>query len=142
MIRQQFYITLHKRIFFVLLGILFMVYISACSDKIKPTSNNRSKDVTSMITIKENAVGLLDGWSLGVANIWERSYSMPNGQTKTGITAQIAVWRNDNPALEEQIFIVYQGGFIELGSARYEIITITEGTEHGHIVINTTPINQ
>ena len=42
--------------------------------------------------IEETTVGSIGIWSIGVANIWERRYDLPEGATKEGLSASISLW--------------------------------------------------
>ena len=76
---------------------------------------------TTMI-IRESTQGSLGDAEVGVSNIWEREYNLPDGSTVRGLTARLS--------LDEGLrLVVGKGSVIEVGGAKYEIISVVNPEE-------------
>lgn len=69
-----------------------------------------------MVEIKETTVGSLDGVDVGVGNIWEREYTLPDGTSRSGPTAQLFI--------ESERLIVGKGSAIAVGESRWEVVDV------------------
>ena len=69
-----------------------------------------------MVEIKETTVGNLGGVDIGVGNIWEREYTLPDGTSRSGPTAQLFI--------EEERLIVGKGSVITVDKSRWEVVDV------------------
>jgi hypothetical protein len=85
-----------------------------------------------MEEITETTVGNLNGVRVGVGNIWERTYTLPDGTVRSGLTAQLFILVNDqNPGI-----VVGQGSVVTVGASRWEVIAVTKaGQERGTVTL-------
>ncbi len=87
---------------------------SACST---PAAKIKGKDVIE--TIQETTVGDLDGVRCPMANMGEDTYVLPDGTTKTGMTATLY------PG-EEGLYRVGVGSVVEIEGTRWEVINVSK----------------
>jgi hypothetical protein len=97
----------------VILSILILL-IGAC---VLVPSQGSSSPGGIMETIEETTVGNLDGTRVGVSNIWERQYNLPDGISRLGMTAILSPF-NDKDV------VVGQGSIVTIGQTQWEVITV------------------
>ncbi|MCB9076073.1 MAG: hypothetical protein H6631_00610 [Anaerolineaceae bacterium] len=71
-----------------------------------------------MEEIKETTVGNLNGERVGVGNIWEDSYTLADGTSRTGLTAQLFIMSDDKD------IIVGQDSVITVGETDWLVVAI------------------
>jgi hypothetical protein len=84
-----------------------------------------------MIEIKETTVGYIDDLEVGVGNIWEREYSLPDGSTKTGLTAQLF--------MDESWLFVGKGSVVDIKGTKWEVIEVEKQGKLGFVRLK--PVN-
>lgn len=77
--------------------------------------------------LRENAQGALSGVSVGVGNLWERDYPLPDGSTRRGLSAQLFVGG-------ERRVIVGAGSELQLGSSVWLVRSVDKPSgEEGQV---------
>lgn len=71
-----------------------------------------------MEEIKETTVGDLNGEQVGVGNIWEDSYTLTDGTSRTGLTAQLFILSNDEDV------IVGKGSVFTVGETDWLVVAV------------------
>ena len=95
---------------------------SAAADKPTPEEPAAAAKEESMI-IRESTQGSLGDAEVGVSNIWEREYNLPDGTTKRGLTARLSL-------AEGERLVVGEGSVIEVGGKQYQVVKV-ENPEEG-----------
>ena len=72
--------------------------------------------------IRESTQGSLGDAEVGVSNIWEREYALPDGTTTTGMTARLSL-------AEGKRLVVGKGSVIEVGGAKFEVVNVVNPEE-------------
>lgn len=96
-----------------------------------------------LLTIEQNAVGMSDGWRIGVSNIWERTYTAADGISHTGITAQLTLWKEGTDPQDVTRLIVYPGALFPLGDRQLLVAEIRSlNGSGGRVVIDQQPVGR
>ena len=75
----------------------------------------------------EGTVADLGGLRVGVANVWERAYPLPDGSQRTGTTAQLMI--DDGSDL-----VVGNGSEVGIGATRWRVDWVRKsGSEPGEV---------
>jgi hypothetical protein len=76
-------------------------------------------------TLKERAVARVGAVEVGVANVMEDRYVLPDGREASGMTAELIPLEREegNPR-----HTVGPGSVVELGGVRVEVLDVQEGT--------------
>ncbi len=86
-----------------------------------------------MEEIEETTVHWLSGVRVGVGNIWDRDYTLPDGSPRYGPTAEVFILLYDqNPAI-----VVGVGSEIAVGGERWRVVRVepAQGRELGSITL-------
>lgn len=75
------------------------------------------------VTLKGTTVGDVGQTRVGCGNFWERDYPLPDGTTRRGMSAQLAILETD------ERLVVGVGSVVDLG-ARWEVVAIDD-TDRG-----------
>jgi hypothetical protein len=80
--------------------------------------------VTDPRTLKERAVARIGDAEVGVANIMQDSYALPDGSEASGMTAELIPLERaeGNPR-----HTVGAGSVVEIGGVRVEVLDVQEG---------------
>ena len=74
------------------------------------------------IVAGEGTVALLSGHRVGIGNIWERAYALPDGTEERGLTSLLSF--PDDTSL-----VAGRGTELDLGGARWHVIDVSGGRE-------------
>ena len=72
--------------------------------------------------IRESTQGSLGDAEVGVSNIWEREYTLPDGTTVSGMTARLSLG-------EGQRLVVGKGSVVKVGGATFEVVNVQNPEE-------------
>lgn len=79
------------------------------------------------IAVTEGTVADLGGLRVGVANLWDRAYPLPDGSQRTGPTAQLMI--DDGSDL-----VVGNGSEVGFGATRWRVDCVRKtGSEPGEV---------
>jgi hypothetical protein len=79
------------------------------------------------IAVTEGTIADLAGLRVGVANVWERAYQLPDGSQRTGPTAQLMI--DDGSDL-----VVGDGSEVGIGATRWQVDWVRKsGSEPGEV---------
>ncbi len=87
-----------------------------------------------MVEIKETTVGYLNEAEVGVGNIWEREYSLPDGTVKTGLTAQLFIG--------EGWLFVGAGSVFDVEGQKWEVIAVEKQGKLGLVKLKQVNSNK
>ena len=90
----------------------------AVTASVETTPTESEKMNTEELVIGESAQGSLGGINVGVGNIWERDYELPDGSERTGLTARLVFGQNEGKAF------VGKGSVVRIGTGQYEILSV------------------
>jgi hypothetical protein len=76
-------------------------------------------------TLKERAVARIGDAEVGVANIMEDSYALPDGSETSGMTAELIPLERPEG---NRRHTVGAGSVVEIGGVRVEVLEVREGT--------------
>lgn len=89
----------------------------------------------------ETAVGMIGGVRVGVSNIFEDTYTLPDGTEREGLTARLSLLpggTSDEGVGEEPR--VGEGSILEIGGSRWEVVEIEKRKgELGAITLGPAP---
>jgi hypothetical protein len=90
------------------------------------------------VRIMETTVGQIGGVSVGVSNIFEDTYTFPDGSEREGLTAGLTLFTAAEGVQQE--YRVGEGNVVEIGGSRWEVVAIEkpEG-ELGAITLGPAP---
>ena len=75
--------------------------------------------------LTETTAAWLAGVRVGVGNIWEDDYELPDGASAHGPTVRFVLLEDDSE--RPQRIVAGPGSVVELGSARWEVLEVVEG---------------
>ncbi len=83
--------------------------------------------------ITETTVGLLDGVSVAVGNVWERDYADAEGTRRAGMTARLA-WTDMTGA--EHWEVAGAGTLLSLGGSHWRVVAVDKAEgEPGRVTL-------
>jgi hypothetical protein len=82
----------------------------------------RGKAVVSdeEIVATEGSMALLGGHRVGIGNIWERTYALPDGTEQRGPTSMLNL-------PDDTTLIAGRGTDLDLAGARWHVVDVSEG---------------
>ncbi len=93
------------------------------------------------VRIMETTVGQVGGVSVGVSNIFEDTYTLPDGSEREGLTARLSLFDggSSEQGLHDELR-VGEGNVVEIGGSRWEVVAVEkpEG-ELGAITLGPAP---
>lgn len=85
------------------------------------------------IVATEGTVAVLGGHRVGIGNIWERSYALPDGTEQRGPTSMLSF-------PDDTTLIAGRGSEVDLAGTRWHVVDVSEGSgARGSITFATGP---
>ncbi len=103
------------------LALLLLLAFAGCGGGGEDDEAPRADDVRIM----ETTVGQIGGVSVGVSNIFEDTYTLPDGTERDGLTARLSLFvagASEGGVDEEHR--VGEGNVVEIGGSRWEVVAI------------------
>jgi hypothetical protein len=76
------------------------------------------------ITIQQGGVASLGGIRVGIGNMWERDYPLPDGSTRRGLSVMLFVMNGES-------LIAGEGSVISVAGLKWRIVTLKQGNPLG-----------
>lgn len=70
---------------------LYALWLACAAQRGAPEPTAAPTSTGSSMTITETTQGRLGDGLVGVSNLWERTYALPDGTEKTGLTARLTL---------------------------------------------------
>ena len=80
------------------------------------------------VLASEGTVALLSGVRVGIGNIWERPFELPDGEERVGITAMLHVEDGDR-------VVAGPGSELLVGGARWRVLDVRAGHGRGSVTL-------
>ena len=97
--------------------------LSACSGDSpapEPIAEKTPVVTESGTRIQETTEGELGGVNVGVSNIWERDYTLPDGSSRSGLTATLSFGSGST--------VAGKGSRVKIGTGTFEVVEITKAS--------------
>jgi hypothetical protein len=91
-------------------------------------------DPVNSVVIVETTQGRLGDISVGVGNIWERTYRRSDGTEHTGLTAMLF--------FDEQRVVVGEASVVLIGTQQWRIVRVTKDGNGGRGTVVVVPVEQ
>lgn len=106
--------------------LLPVLLLAACLAGARATTPPPNAESPGVLILEETTQGTLGTTDVGVANIWERSYTDAGGAERTGLTARL-MWDGGSA-------IVGAGSVFALGGGSWRVVTVEKPTDGNGVV--------
>lgn len=112
---------------------LCLLALAACrSDRPAPAPAPAAPRETLLdtLTVTANTQAEIEALRIGVANIWERDFTVAGGATKKLMSAQLWISHRDDEK-QDRVETVYPGRFVHVGRYRIQVTHVVKEGDGG-----------